>query len=172
MRFLKLALVSLLILFLLTTAIGLLFPPAAKVTRVKDVAASYDTVYHYLNDVKYWKLWIYGADSNIITFLSAKTAGTGTVAKIGTGEVTLTRATADSIYMMWKSQKGNVQNSVFVLRNNTAQNNVTVQWFFEQKINWYPWERFGAMANDKILGPVMEQSLDKLKKVLEKSKNP
>jgi hypothetical protein len=73
--------------------------------------------------------------------------------------------------MIWKSQKGNVQNSAFVLHNNTIQHNVTVQWFFEQKINWYPWERFGAMANDKIIGPVMEQSFDKLKKVLEKSKS-
>ncbi|HEY6976599.1 MAG TPA: hypothetical protein VH396_09915 [Chitinophagaceae bacterium] len=169
MRFLKLAIGSLIILFLLTTAIGLFFPSAAKVTRVADIAASYDSVYHYLNDVKYWKLWMYGADTNIITFLSAKTAGTGTVAKIGTGQVTITRTTADSIYTIWKSQKGNIQNSAFVLHNNVTKHNITVQWFFEQKINWYPWERFGAMANDKILGPVMEQSLDKLKRVLEKS---
>jgi len=151
MRFLKLAIVSLLILFLLTTAIGLLFPPTAKVTRVEDIAAPYDTIYYYLNDVKYWKLWMYGADTNIITFLSARTAGTGTVAKIGTGEATITHTTRDSIYMTWKSEKGNVQNSAFILRNNDAQKTVTVQWFFEQKINWYPWERFGAMANDKIL---------------------
>lgn len=168
MRFLKLALISLIILFLLTTAIGLLFPPTAKVTRVADIAAPYDTVYRYLNDVKYWKLWMYGADANTIAFLSARTAGTGTVAKIGTGEVTITRCTPDSIYMIWKSQKGNVQTSAFVMYNNTARNYVTVQWFFEQKINWYPWERLGAMANDKILGPVMEQSFDKLKKVLER----
>ncbi len=168
MRFLKLAIVSFIILFLLTTGIGLLFPSTAKVARVADIAAQYDSVYHYLNDVKYWKLWMYGADTNIFTFLSARTTGTGTVVKIGTGEVTITRCTQDSIYMIWKSEKGNVQNSAFVIRNNTARNNITVQWFFEQKINWYPWERFGAMANDKILGPVMEQSFDKLKKILEK----
>jgi hypothetical protein len=168
MRFLKLAIISLVILFLLTTAIGLLFPPTAKVTRVADIAAPYDTVYHYLNDVKYWKLWMYGADSNIITLLSARTAGTGTVAKIGTGEVTITRTTRDSIYMIWKSEKGNVQNSVFVMQKNAVRNDITVQWFFEQKVNWYPWERFGALANDKILGPVIDQSFDKLKKVLEK----
>ena len=171
MRFLKLAIISLIILFLLTTGIGLLFPSTAKVTRVADISAPFDSVYHYLNDVKYWKLWVYGADTNIITFLSARTAGTGTVAKIGTGEVTITHTTADSIYMIWKSQKGDVQNSAFVLHINTTQHNVTVQWFFEQKINWYPWERFGAMADDKILGPVIEQSFDKLKTVLEKSKS-
>src|SRR6478672_10751319 len=130
MRFLKLAIVSLIILFLLTTAIGFLFPSTAKVTRVAEIAAPYDSVYHYLNDAKYWKLWMYGADTNIITFLSARTAGTGTVVKIGTGEVTITRTTVDSIYMIWKSQKGNVQNSAFVLQNNAAQHNITVQWLF------------------------------------------
>ena len=114
MRFLKFAIVSLLILFLLLTVIGLLFPSTAKVTRVKEITAPYDTVYHYLNDVKYWKLWLYGADTNIITFLSAKTAGTGTVAKIGTGEVTITRTTADSIYMIWKSKKGNGRHPVLL----------------------------------------------------------
>jgi hypothetical protein len=152
MRFLKFGIASLIILFLLITAIGLLFPSTAKVTRVKDIAAPYDTIYHYLNDVKYWKLWMYGADTNIITFLPARTAGTGTVAKIGTGEVTITRTTADSIYMIWKSQKGNVQNSAFVLHNNAAQNNVTVQWFFEQKINWYPWEHLVPWQMIKFWG--------------------
>jgi hypothetical protein len=110
-----------------------------------------------------------GADTATIVFLSAKTAGPGTVVKIGTGgEVTLTKSTADSIYSNWKSGEGNIQHGVFTIIKDATGNVTTAQWSFEQKIGWYPWQRFGSMANDKILGPIMEQSLDKLKRVLEK----
>lgn len=169
MRILKLVLTSFFILFAIVTGIGLLFPSTVKVSRAVNISAPYDTVYKYLNDTKYWKLWMDGADSATIAFLSSKTEGTGTVIKIGTGgEVTITRNTADSIFSNWKSGEANIQHSVFTLMKDATNHVTTTQWSFEQQLNWYPWERFGSMANDKILGPIMEQSLDKLKRVLEK----
>ncbi|MEP6846015.1 MAG: SRPBCC family protein [Panacibacter sp.] len=169
MRSLKLVLSSFIILFAIVTSIGLMFPSSVKVSRAVNINSPADTVYKYLNDVKYWKLWMDGADTGTIVFLSAKTAGPGTVAKIGTGgEVTLTKNTSDSIYSDWKSGGGQIQKSVFTLIKDAAGNVTTAQWSFEQQLGWYPWERFGSMANDKILGPIMEQSLDKLKRVLEK----
>jgi uncharacterized membrane protein len=170
MRFLKLALISFIILFAVITAIGLMFPSTVSVSRAIEVSAPKDTIYKYLSDIKYWKLWMMSADTNTITFESAKTAGTGTVAKIGTGEVTITRTTSDSIYTVWKSEKGNVQNSGFTILPHLKDSGFTVQWYFQQKLNWYPWERFASLANDKILGPVMEQGFDKLKKILNPKK--
>ena len=67
-----------------------MFPSTVKVSRVANITAPYDTVYKYFNDVKYWKLWMDGADTETISFLSTKTEGEGTVVKIGAGgEVTL-----------------------------------------------------------------------------------
>jgi uncharacterized membrane protein len=170
MRFLKLTVISFVILFFVVTVIGLFFPSTVTVSRAVEISSPRDTIYKYLSDVKYWKLWMEGADSNTISFLSARTAGEGTAAKIGTGEVTITRTTPDSIYTIWESAKGNVQSGVFTIMQNLKDSNTTVQWYFAQKLEWYPWERFGSMANDKILGPVMEQSFDKLKKSLETKK--
>ncbi|HNP22279.1 MAG TPA: SRPBCC family protein [Panacibacter sp.] len=166
MRFLKLAVVSFLVLFGLTTAIGLLFPSTVKVSRAVNISAPVDSVYKYLEDVKYWKLWMAGADTGTISFLSAKTAGKGTVATVGTGQVTIVNTTKDSILTEWKSQQGNIQQSAFIVLQSGST--TTVEWYFQQLIGWYPWERFGSLANDKLLGPVMEESFDKLKKVLEK----
>jgi len=169
MRALKLVLISFFILFGVVTAIGLMFPSTVKVSRAVNITASYDTVYKYLNDVKYWKLWMDGADTATLVFLSLKTEGPGTVAKIGvSGEVSMLRSTQDSIFSDWKSGEGNIQHSVFTLLKDATNNVTTAQWSFEQHLNWYPWERFGSMANDKVLGPIMEQSLDKLKRILEK----
>ena len=170
MRFLKLAVISFIILFAVITVIGLMFPSTVSVSRAIEVSTPKDTIYKYLNDIKYWKLWMEGADTNTITFESAKTAGTGAVAKIGTGEVTITHTTPDSIYALWKSAEGNIQNSAFTIIQHLHDSGFTVQWYFQQKLNWYPWERFASLGNDKILGPVMEQSFDRLKKILETKK--
>ena len=48
-----------------------------------------------------------------------------------------------------------------------AGNATIVQWFFDFKVKWYPWEKFGSIVFDKQLGPSMEISLDQLKKICE-----
>ena len=61
MRFFKLALISIVVLFALITAIGLLFPKDVTTTRTITIHAPADSLYHYLADVKHWKLWMQGA---------------------------------------------------------------------------------------------------------------
>ncbi len=47
--------------------------------------------------------------------------------------------------------------------NRTTRSAIIVQWQFEEKFKWYPWQRLSSMFNEKMLGPVMEESLDSLK---------
>ena len=155
--------------FIIVTAIGLFFPSTVRVSRAIDIYATSDTLHHFISDVKYWKLWMQGAEKSTIQFLSAKTAGAGTVARIGNDEVGILSAAPNSILIQWKGIKGNIQNSGFELISYPAKNITTVQWWFEQHINWYPWERFASIMNDKILGPSMEQSLNNLKLLAEKN---
>jgi hypothetical protein len=42
-----------------------------------------------------------------------------------------------------------------------------VQWQFVQEVNWYPWERFSSMMNDRIIGTLLEKNLNQLKKTVE-----
>jgi len=168
MRFLKLAVISVGVLFCMVTAIGLLFPSSVRVSRATDIKAPQDSILHLLADVKYWKLWLEGAKENPIQFLTAKTEGEGTVARIGTNEVSLLKVLPGQIQTRWKGQDGVVQQSRFELYADTAKQIVTVQWYFEQQLSWYPWERFGSMMNDKILGPTMEKSLENLQQLAEK----
>ena len=168
MRFIKLAIISFAVLFFIVTAIGLLFPSTVRVSRAADIAAPQDSIAHLLTDVKYWKLWLEGAKENPIQFLTPKTAGQGTVAQIGTNEVSLLSITPSQIVTQWKGKDGVVQQSGFELYADSLKQIVTVQWYFEQHLNWYTWERFGSMMNDKILGPTMEKSLENLKQLAEK----
>jgi hypothetical protein len=55
------------------------------------------------------------------------------------------------------------------LIGDSLQKVTVVQWQFEQKIKWYPWEKFGSMMNDKILGTMMEKNLGNLRKLIERN---
>jgi hypothetical protein len=52
--------------------------------------------------------------------------------------------------------------------NGRTPNTVTVQWFMDIHLRWFPWEKFSSLLLEKRYGPMMEQGLDKLKKLLEK----
>ncbi len=69
-------------------------------------------------------------------------------------------------------QKGSSQQLCIIqIYPDSAMNSTGVNWYFEQHLKWYPWERLPAIANDKIFGPFMEQSLDKLKALVETNNN-
>ncbi|MGI8950186.1 MAG: SRPBCC family protein [Chitinophagaceae bacterium] len=170
MKFIKLAIISIVILFCIVTIIGLIFPGSVTVSRAININAPHDSVYHLLTDIKYWKLWMEGAEKNTIQFLSNKTAGAGTVAKIGATEVSIENATPSHIETIWKDSKGNKQTGVFNLITDSSKQITTVQWYFEQQLKWYPWERIGSMMNEKILAPSMENDLENLKKLAEKNR--
>lgn len=166
MRVIKLAFISFIILFLIVTGIGLLFPASVRVSRATDINAPRDSAYLYVSDMKYWKFWMNGADTGTLTFLSQKTSGPGTVVRFGNYEVSELIATKDSIITEWKSTKGSIQRSVFNIISRDT-NSSTINWYFTSTVQWYPWERFSSMMNDKIMGPPMESSLSALKKKLE-----
>ena len=168
MKFIKLAIISIVVLFTIITCIGLLLPSTVRVTRNITIHATQDTLYHFISDVKYWKLWLEGAKTSPVQFLSARTQqGTGVVALIGGKEVDIVKATKNKVETLWKSSNGSHQAGIFQLAEDTVVHSTNINWYFEQKVNWYPWERLSTLSNDKILGPGMEQSLDNLKAIAE-----
>jgi len=46
---------------------------------------------------------------------------------------------------------------------------VTVQWYMDFTLRWYPWEKFSSILFEKQYGPQMEQGLARLKNLLERS---
>ncbi|TKK69850.1 hypothetical protein FC093_07180 [Ilyomonas limi] len=167
MKLIKLAIISFIVLFVIITAIGLLLPATVRVTRNITIHATQDTLYHYISDVKYWKLWMEGAKSGTVTFISKKTAGAGTKALIGNQRVDITKATKKEVVTVWQNSNERYQTGIFQLVEDSTTGSTNLNWYFEQKLNWYPWERISAIANDKIIGPGMEQSLDNLKAIFE-----
>lgn len=142
-------------------------PSTVRVTRNITIKATQDTLYRYTSDVKYWKLWMEGAKNSTVTFISRRTAGAGTKAMIGNQRVDVVKATKSEVETIWEGSNGRYQTGIFELTGDTTTGSTNLNWYFEQKLNWYPWERLSAITSDKIMGPGMEQSLDNLKAIFE-----
>lgn len=169
MKFIKLGIISIIVLFLILTTLGLLLPSTVRVTRNINIHTPFDTLHNYASDIKNWPLWMEGIDKNTMKFTSSSTNENDVVATIGKLKITLTKNTKDTVESIWQTSGKSKQRCVFELSDDTTNNTINLNWYFEQKPNWYPWERLPTLANDKILGPFMEHSLDKLKGLTEHS---
>ena len=150
MRLVKLAIISVIVFSLLITGISLFFPSHVRISKAIDISASKDSLMNQISDATNWKKWYPGADSAAI--LPVITA------------VTDTSVLANSTMM--KGRKGITGWNVYEA---AIPNTVTVQWYMDFHLRWYPWEKFSSLLLEKRYGAMMEQGLSKLKVLLEKN---
>lgn len=163
MKFIKLAFISIIILFCIATAIGLLFPSMVIVSRAIDINAPKDSIQKYTGDINNWHKWIHGMNNKTVDVVSA------TKANLGGTWVTIDSLVNNTIYSSWRGKNGTNQQSILRIIQHENSGKAVVQWEFAQKVKWYPWERLSSMLNDKITGSMLEKNLNNLKNYMEKS---
>ncbi len=162
MRFVKLALISVVIIFLLLTAIGSLFPSDILVSRAIDISQPADSIKKFIDNYDEWNNWMDGAMNSDLKVVAKDSVH----AYFGIVMITLTNRKNYVWKHEWKT-KTTIQNSTIHII--PQQNKCTVQWQFVQHVNWYPWEKIGSLMNDKIIGSSLENSLANLKMLAEKN---
>lgn len=164
MRLIKPFILSILILFILITIIGLLIPNNPSVSRAIKIAKPIDTVHQQVFAFDQWKNWYPTLlDSNKMEGYSVQINSDKIVDGSGTSIEKLGE-TKDSLSLQWTTANGKKSTGFFQLM---GKDTTTLIWVFNQKSSWLPWEKFGSMYNDKILGPQMEQTLESLKIFIE-----
>ena len=153
MKLIRLGLFSVLSLFAIASLIGILLPSHVLVSRAVDIKAPKDSIVLYLNNIEKWKGWMDGMQQASVQIQSAQQADLA-----GT-KVLITSITDSTIVSTWQTKNGGIQLSTVRMIKDTVHQLTIVQWQFEQKVKWYPWERLGSMMNDKILGTMMEINL-------------
>lgn len=161
MRFIKLVLVSLVILFALSTGLSALLPSMVLVSRAVTIEAPPDSVLTKVKDIRQWPGWMDGMQSPGVQIHSA------TSATLGGTEVNISAVSDSAVVSNWISKKNSAQVATIRLIARPGQPQTVVQWQFVEQVKWYPWAKLGSMMNDKIIGPMMEKNLDNLKKSLE-----
>lgn len=161
MRFLKLGLISIVAIFCVMLFFSILMPSMVLVSRAVDISAPIDSIKYRVADLNQWINWINGMQSKTVSIKSAKEA------QLGSSTVTINAITDTTVVTGWTSSAKSFQLSTIRFITHPNSTITTVQWQFEQHLNWYPWEKFGSFMNDKILGPMMEQNLLNLKHLAE-----
>lgn len=162
MKFIRLIIVSVLLLFAVASFIGILLPSHVLVSRAVNIAVPKDSVQLHVNNIYAWSAWMDGMDHTDVHISSP------TQADFAGTHVSLRSVTDTSVVSLWITKDGHEQTSTMRLIYDTTQHLTIAQWQFEQQLKWYPWERLGSMMNDKILGTMMEKDLQNLKTITEK----
>jgi hypothetical protein len=145
-RLLKLAVISFVIFSVFLYLMSLLIPSQVRISRAVNIEAAPAKIIPMIADTSNWKKW------NVMN----------------TGQIDIKIISSDSekIATEWH-YRGRTIHSVF---NIIPSGNLTVvQWYFDFRLKWYPWEKFGSITFDKQFGAPMEISLNNLTKLITNS---
>lgn len=148
MRVIKLGIISVIFFSLLITIFSFFFPSTVRISKATDIHASKEAVLKQISDTSRWINWYPGTDSISLPVITAVTDSTvnasGTVAGRQKAE------------MGWN------------IYDSPSPNTITLQWYMDFHLRWYPWEKFSSLLLEKRYGPLMERGLEQLKTSLEK----
>lgn len=162
MRLIKLGLISVIGLFIVILLISLLIPSTARVSRAVTIEAPADSVRAFLSNMRNWPQW------NSLLQNEQWKNPTVTEKLFHSEQMDVEILSIDSA-MIVTSWKRTGQDAVGSNLGITAAGNATiVNAYFDFKVKWYPWEKFGSIVFDKEMGPPLEKSLGNLKNICEK----
>ena len=157
MRLIKLAILSFIILFLVATAISLMIPSHIRISKAANFQVSQkQELLNAIKDQNQWKEWhpAYMHDS---------------MQKMNSVNVTKQiQSDSEVVVVMQQGNKPPVTNG-WKFHEFPNSDSLTLQWYMDFRLKWYPWQKFGSLFYENIYGRMMEDGLTNLKK---KTGNP
>jgi hypothetical protein len=168
-KIIRFGLISILLLFTIITAISLFIPSHVRISRAINMNAGHETIFKEIGDLNRWKNWYPGFDTLTIIPVNVKD-GNLTEARISSTStsIIITEKKTDEVIALFNS--GNSKSVVSGWRAITysTKDSLTVQWYLDFRLRWYPWEKFLSLTYDKMYGQQMELGLNNLKKNVER----
>ena len=147
MKYLKFALLNIIVFGTLITGISLLFPSVIHTSKTINIGNTQSNIVTKVNSIHTWKDW-------------------NSFSKLGSVPDLTFSNNADAVSTAWDFNEGrNMQCEILVYHS--AGDSTPVSFVVTEKLKWYPWDKFRALVSDKVIATAIESSLDKLKKQLE-----
>ena len=158
MRIIKLALISFAFFFFLLTAISLLVPSHVRISKAINIGTNKATIFSQIKDTAQWKVWHPGFQQNNQQATAQRPV------------VTTTEQNDSLIIMNLNSDNRKTMVNGFQLYNYASTDSLTLQWYMDFHLKWYPWQKFGSLFYEDTYGKMMEQGLSNLKQLSEGSR--
>ena len=171
MRYIKLFFLSVIVLFLVLAGIAALFPRHLRMSRAINMGVSREQAFRQISDLGTWDSWNLFITNAPLTHrrVSVVSQGKGPVLSSDQLTIAVENANPDSVTTIWKQANAKEFSGGFNLLQ-LQPDSITLQWYFDFNFRWYPWEKLSSLLYERNLGPVMEESLARLKEKLENSK--
>lgn len=171
MKLIKFTILSLVVFLLVLTALSLLFPSNLRVARVVNIAAPKEKVLGAVSDLQAWKEWNQFLRPNTLSNIRYSSPSSGKGSTLTADELIIqeTGSDSDGLQLHWSLKGGKEVDGGFQFGSPLNTDSLTVIWYFDLHFRWYPWEKLGVFVYDRKLGPIMEESLSRLKQFVEKS---
>jgi hypothetical protein len=171
MRFIKLGLISFILLFLLVTVMSLFIPSHIRISKAINIKAEKDSIMAEIRDPAKWKNWYPGLDIAKLYYEAGEVKGVMLNDEDPAHPVyiSITKAGKDEITAQFISKKMRPVLNGWKTIGYSTSDSVTLQWYMDFHLRWYPWEKFSSLLLEKSYGPKMEQGLTNLKKIIQSS---
>lgn len=166
MKVIKLALISFLLLFLLVTGITFFIPSNVRISRAVNIKAESGTIIAQLNDISKWKNWYPGFDT-LTLHKPLEDSGRITFAEVRGSQIALKQDSMNHITATFNKADAQNTNMGWQVIAHEGSDLVTVQWYIDFKLKWYPWEKFSSLSFEARYGSMLETGLASLKSFLE-----
>ena len=165
MRIIKLGIISIVFFAVLITGFSLFFPSYIRISRAIDINGTRDSVLLQVSNVENWKNWFPGADSAELIIQDGVAKGITTK----NSQQLILSAVSDSTILAITSNPGFKDGeSGWNFLSTSIPDIITIQWYMDFHLHWYPWEKFSSLLLEKRYGPMLEIGLGNLKKLIEK----
>lgn len=166
MRFVRLFIISAVVLFIVVLFISLLFPSKVRVSRAANFKASREELMSFVGDPAQWMKWYPGLDSATVVMQNGNATGV-ILTDQPRRAIMLTKKTTNEVQAEYINPQLKPVINGWNIISEPGADSVTLQWYMEFRLRWYPWEKFGSMVLEKSNGARMEEGLKKLKSITE-----
>jgi hypothetical protein len=149
MRLIKLALLSFIVFFLIITAMSLLIPSHVRISRAINLKKETDSVRFWVSDTEQWQRWH-------PAFQGASAANT-----LAANGISITPVTENDslVQLRWQQQGRRPVLNSWQIHRFAYTDSVTLQWYMDFHLRWYPWQKFSSLFYEDTYGKMMEQGL-------------
>ena len=155
MRVIKLALISFIVFFLLLTVISLFIPSSIRISKATNVYATPEQALNFIKDTSRWNDW-----QPLYQQLVAQK-------RTDRFDISLLNQSDSSIQFQTKYKGQAPILNGFQVYSFPSTDSLTVQWYMDFDLPWYPWQKFGSLFYENTYGQMMQNGLAGLKKSIE-----
>lgn len=169
MKYVRLLVISFLVLFLCITGISLFIPSHVRISRALNITAANDSVMAQVKDASKWKNWYPGLDTAQLLYVTGQVKGVILDASDISKPVTIIidKTGANEVTAQFTPKKMKPVINGWSTIPYPGGDSLNLQWYMDFQLRWYPWEKFASLLLEKSYGPKMEQGLSRIKTIVE-----